>query len=88
MEQMYCKFRAEFALAVKVGAINSHNCLIRICEQMLRKCTGLLSLFLTFATYLNLLHLHRFAQLCFLCNESSLALTTNASKHEAETSVV
>ena len=65
---------------------NSHNCLIRICEQILRKCTGLLLLFLTFASDLNLLHLHRFAQLCFLRNESSLTLTANASKHEAETS--
>ena len=35
--------------------------------------------------YLNLLLLHRFAQLCFLCNESSLALTANASKHMAKT---
>ena len=66
---------------------NSHNCLIRICEQMLRKCTCLLFFFFTFATDLNLLHLHRFAQLCFLRNESSLALTANASKHEAETSI-
>ena len=43
--------------------------------------------FFTFASDLNLLHLHRFAQLCFLRNESSLALAANASKHEAETSI-
>ena len=36
-------------------------------------------------TYLNLFLLHRFAQLCFLRNEISLALTSNASKHVAKT---
>ena len=66
---------------------NFHNCLIRICEQMLRKYTCLLFFFFTFGSDLNLFHLHRFAQLCFLRNEGFLALTANASKHEAETSI-
>ena len=67
---------------------NSHICLIRICEQMFRQCSGLLELLSTFVTYLNLLLLNRFAQLCFLRNESSLALTSNASKHVAKTVTV
>ena len=47
---------------------------------MSSKCKDLMQFFFIFATGANLQHFYKFAQIYFLCKDSSLSVTANADK--------